>query len=277
MSLASPLIKNHPIMINASTLASTSLFAELVAQMRTDPRACIEAHNAAVAEFPRDRIAPLEFSGDRLELPLWSIGAATGSHRSKVFAADLAALPMQALAPRALLLTGLMRLAACELFIHGLGGERYDRITELWLGKWLGKSLAPTAMVTSTMRLRIPGSWPTEESIARATWTAHRSRHDPLILGDAARASAKQELLKRINAAPRKSRDRAELYRELHVLLDQSRREHQATIESFDTQAASVVARADEANIATDRTWAFPLYEADQLASLRDAIDRAFD
>ncbi|MBX3402422.1 MAG: hypothetical protein KF699_03320 [Phycisphaeraceae bacterium] len=265
------------VVIHATALARTTLFGELVERMQRDPAACIAAHNAAVREFPNERIAPL---GDG-ELPLWSIGAAMGSVRKRVFAGERASRPGtsaegEVLAPRALLLTGLMRLAGCDLFVHGLGGERYDRITERWLGAWLSRTLAPTVMATATVRLRVPGCWPSPEEIARAAWTAHRARHDPGAIGDEARAARKRELLESIGAAPPRSPERATLFDQLHDLLRESERANAAALAEMDARAAAKRARAGEAAIAADRTWAFPLYEPDQLAALQREIESRF-
>lgn len=266
-----------PVLVPATSLAKTTLFAHLVARMREDPRACAESHNAAVRAFPSERIAPLTVDGDTVELPLWTLEPAMGSPRRKVHASHLASLPIDSLAPRALLLTGILRLAGCELFIHGLGGERYDRITEVWLENWLGQRLAPTAMTTATMRLRVPGCWPSAQSIAHASWTAHHARHDPGLLGDAGRARRKSDLIEQIRQAPRKSRERLELYRSLHTLLRESHAEHGPTLSSLDRDAAAMQVRSSEAAIASDRTWAFPLFEPEQLAALRSSIHAHFD
>lgn len=261
------------VVIRATALARTTLFAELAERMRRDPAACAEAHNAAVQSFPRERIAPLAEG----ELPLWSIGPSIGSARRRVFAGDLASTGVAALAPRALLLTGLMRLAACDLFVHGLGGERYDRITERWLAAWLSVSLAPTTMATATVRLRIPGRLPTPEQIARAAWVAHRARHDPALLDDEARAARKRDLLARIAAAPPRSAERAALFDQLHDLLHESEHAHAAALAALDARAADLRARAGEAAIAADRAWPFPLYEPDQLVALAREVDSRFE
>ncbi len=273
IELARPVLSPARVQtFNAALLAETTLFRSLVVRMQSDPVACISARNAAVAQFPDAGIAPLADN----ELPLWSIAAAPGSPRVRVFAEDLASLPGESLAPRALLLTGLLRMAGCELFIHGIGGEKYDRITERWLHAWLGRSLAQTTMVTATLRLRIPGQWPTEDEIAHAAWEAHHARHDPAVLGDAARAQQKQEFLGQIQAAPPRSTERAALFAQMHNVLHESERLHADRLKRLDDAAAAMRARADEAAIATDRTWPFPLYEPDQLASLRDAIAAQF-
>lgn len=273
--LAQPLAPT-PFIVRATALARTSLLAELVSRMQHDPRACAEAHNAAVRAFPHERIAPLAIESGRIELPLWAIADVPGSPRRRVLAADLASIPTHSLAPRALLLTGLVRLAGCDLFIHGLGGERYDRITDLWLRTWLGRTLAPTTVVSATMRLPMQGCRPSPAVIAKSVWAWHHAEHDPAMLGDAARAARKQELLARIRSAPRNSRARLDLFAQLHELRRQAASDHPDAILRFQNDAAAMQSRAAEAAIADDRTWAFPLHEPERLAALRDAIHAQF-
>ena len=47
------------------------------------------------------------------------------------------AMPEGELMPRALLLTLLLRSFACDLFVHGLGGEIYDPAMEAWVAPWV--------------------------------------------------------------------------------------------------------------------------------------------
>ena len=68
---------------------------------------------------------------------MWSLSAG----RRDAVRVD-AAPAEEALAPRAFLMTAIARLACCDLFIHGTGGERYERVTEAWVARWLGLPLA---------------------------------------------------------------------------------------------------------------------------------------
>src|SRR5205823_2691827 len=154
---------------------------------------------AAVAWHPTVGIRPLlaDEVQDRWELPLWWLPP--GREREHVYAEDLGRIPIAELAPKALMMTGLMRLAGCDLFIHGLGAaglvepgrvvEGYDVITGEWLAAWLGPeaSIAPIVMVTASFLLPLlDRPLPTLHDSARATWLAHHARHDPIALRDPA-------------------------------------------------------------------------------------------
>lgn len=259
--------------IFVSKLAGARSFADLVQRMKDDAPACIAAHNAAAALVPEARLAPLA-SGPRFELPLWRLRP--GRARVRVYADDIAHIPPPEIAPRALLLTGFLRLFACDLFIHGAGGAVYDRITERWLRDWLGLSLAPTTMATATLVLPLRAEVPTLEAIDRAAWTAHHARHDPSLIGDHAAARRKSSLVALIRATREQGADALPHYRELQTLLAETRARHAGSLVELDSRAAALRAQRDQAHIASDRTWAFPLHDAPALDALANHIRGAF-
>jgi hypothetical protein len=285
--LLQPVIPNT-ITIGATGLSRTDLFADTIAHIRRDPARAVQTYNHAVAAHPGARIAPLNLDGDP-ELPLWHIPARQSAPRRRVLASTLASIPIHELAPRALLTTGILRSGACDLFVHGLGGagndgsSGYDAITTDWFRDWLGQPLAPTATVSATLRLNIESSGPrlTPEQIARARWTAHAARHHPQLLGDNAaeleRGQAVATLRRlRWKRDPDSKRIKLETYRGLHRTLEAVRARRATDLARFDTEAAAAAARRAEAEIIADRTWAWPLYQPDQIAALKSAIDAAF-
>lgn len=260
-------------------ISGTALFRRLVRRMREDVRGCVACYQRAVREFPNERVTALSES----ELPLWMIGAEAGSGRRKVSVEDLAGgdAVYERLAPRALLMTGLMRMAGCDLFVHGTGGgggvgghEGYDRITERWLGEWLGARLAPITVATATMHLRVEHAGPGLVEVRRRQWTAHRARHDPAILHDAAAAARKREFVGQIAGVRRAGGDAVPLYKQMHRFLDEVRIRHADELAMIERAAEDAAAHAGDAAIAADRTWAFPLYEQDQLAALAECVRR---
>lgn len=259
--------------IFASQLAGTESFADLVRRMADDAPACIAAHNAAAAMVPEARLAPLA-AAPRFELPLWRLRP--GRARVRVYADDIASIPPSELAPRALLLTGFLRLYACDLFIHGAGGAVYDRITERWLGDWLGRPLAPTTMATATLLLPLRADAPTLEAIDRAAWTAHHARHNPALIGDDGAAERKSSLVALIRSTREQGADPLPHYRELQTFLADTRAKHARALTELDSRAAALRSQRDQARIASDRTWAFPLHDASALDALANHIRGAF-
>src|SRR5690606_35198771 len=88
------------------------------------------------------------------------------------------------LMPRALSMTALVRMHACELFIHGTGGAAYDAITDEWIPAWLGVPVAPTGMATATMHLPLDRFAIDAGTVREAATLAHKARHDPAVLND---------------------------------------------------------------------------------------------
>jgi hypothetical protein len=290
MDLASPYLRAQPALIFASDLAAAPPFVALVERMKRDPEACIEAYNAAVRAHPDAGVRPLTANAvqDRFELPLWHLPASQPGVRHHVYAEDLDGIPASELAPKALLMTALVRLHACDLFIHGTGGagdeshEGYDRVMEDWLAKWLGaegmRNLAPAVLATATRTLPLSDDpIPSAGDLAGAVWRAHHARHVPLTLGDRETELRRRELVRLIAATPRRPRaQRLSLYRSLQRLLEEYRQRHASDLDRLRHTAESLKARLDEAPILADRTWPFPLYPDAVLRELRAQIESCF-
>lgn len=285
LPLLAPLSTRAVRTFHATAIARTELFGRFVAAMREDAARCVEAYNRAAARAPHAGVRALHVGAGsrRIELPLWSIKP--GSARRAVFVDDLATLDPATLAPRALAMTALLRLGACDLFIHGLGGGAYDTITDAWLREWLPgampelatHTLAPTGVVSATRFVAMPSSSPiaSPSALARAMWSAHHARHTPAMLDQPDVDARKRAAIARIASLPRRSAARAAAYRELHALLDEARTHGQAALEAWTTRAHAAAASRDVARVVYDRTWPFPLYDAATLLALRDQVQAA--
>ena len=269
-------VRGQPLL--ASSLARTDLFAELLDRMKVDPLRFVEVYNAAASRHPEAGISPLlaSIGADRYELPLWLMKP--GEARRRAYVEDLDLNPVESFSPRALMLTLAMRLGACDLFIHGTGGFVYDRITEDIARDWLGQELAPMALATATVTLPLlDREPPTEQDVAHAKWLAHHATHDPGLLGDDASARRKRELLGEIEGLPRRSRARAERFRELQDMLRDVRHTRIAALRRHQTDAAATESAHASLEVAKARDWAFPLYPKESLEELRRAIGAQFD
>ncbi len=279
---------HHPphTLIHASDIARTALFGELLERMRADPHRCHEAYNAGVAAAPGAGLAALarDAARNRIELPLWRLGA--DGVRARVWADEFKAGANGqggTLLPRALLLTGLMRLAGCDLFIHGTGGAGadggggYDRATEAWFGAWLGEALAPVATASATLLLPLLDRDPvTREEASAARSATHRARHAPGQLGEWGGQRAKHALAAQIAREVRRP-VRAALYRRLHALLAEVRSAHATRLRALQERAAERAARADADALAADRTWPFVLHAGTDLADLAARVRSALE
>jgi hypothetical protein len=262
----------------ASDLARTDAWADLVGRMGADPAACVGAYNAPAASLGADHIRVLQTDAarNRWELPMWSIDGAGA--RTRVWSDSPSMREPASMMPRALAMTALVRLVGCELFIHGLGGWDYDTVTDRWIADWLGRPLAPTGLATASLRLALGGSAPDERDAHAAAAHAHRSRHDPLALGDAQGRAHKDALVARIVADRAAGRSGREGYLALHSFLDGYRLAHAAEIADAGARAASVRDGYRRSRRAiTARNWPFPFYEDAALAALARTVASAVE
>ncbi|MCL4740680.1 MAG: hypothetical protein KJZ54_00595 [Phycisphaerales bacterium] len=274
--------ENPPRAIFATDLAATDAFAELIDAIKADPAACARTYNEAAVHRPDAGVRALERVGGRVELPLWRLSRARP--RRPVFSDELADADPRTLAPRGLLMTGLVRRRLCDLFIHGTGGgatasrEGYDRVTEAWFAAWLGETrLAPAVLATATQRLPLgEHERPTRADAAAARARAHRARHDPTLVGDEATARAKQAILDRVRATKDAGGDAAPHFAEMQSLLERYRAERADDLRRLDDEADRLAELAALPDAADDRTWPFVLHDPGVLADLRRAIDARF-
>jgi hypothetical protein len=167
------------------------------------------AYNAELAAYRRRHrtrsaaqpLPDLARDGDLLEIPFWHLTAQGRStlwvrpgRRPELFAGGvlLARLPADPgdaassltghgahFAPKALALTLFHRLLVGDLFLHGLGGARYDEVTDGLLTAFYGVPAPP--FVVASMTLALPLSVPTasDEEIEQAERRLARLRHNP--------------------------------------------------------------------------------------------------
>lgn len=272
--LMADLIKPRPVLF-ATQLNATTSFANLVAKMQDDPAGCVNAYNTAAAAHTDSGIRPLECTQSRVELPLWKI---VDNRRMPVFASDLETTSIETLLPRALFMTGILRRGACELFIHGTGGEAYDTVTEQWFNQWLGQPLAAaTAAVSATQLLELETDRPpTAAELNESKQLARKARHDPNLIGDTQTAQAKRQLVEQIAQKKEAGENSASLFAQMQQLLSDYRKNNEPAFARLDRQAAHLELLASEADLLNDRTWPFALYASSAMAQLKQEFTSHF-
>lgn len=273
----------RPIVIPATALARTDLFSSIVQRMTADPDRCIHAYNNATRIAPKAKMRPLDIASQ--ELPIWSIDAKQG--RVPVHAADLSPgtsrTPMQ-LAPRALLMTQMLRIAGCEAFIHGLGGGEYEHIGDAWFSQWKqyfndpNPWIVTSATVTpiSASFVQTNGLHVSPASISNALTLPHRAANNPALLGNDTLQMQKQELVKKINAAKHQGSqaERAAMFRELREIVQSAAASAEAQQQLAHTADNAAQARAKQRSVelAHNRTFPFFVYSRDTLRELHSLI-----
>lgn len=255
-----------PTLVRSSELSQTSAFEELASRFRSRPDEMRDAYNRAVESHPA---AGMNTLGEG-ETPFWRHTPSGARLPAREDHLD------QDLQPRALVTTGVARAALCDLFIHGTGGRGYEPINDDWLPNTMGWQLVPFVTATATLRLRFEGDAVTHGQAEEARWRAHHARHHPGLLGDADRQAERDRIVRSIEELPTGDPGRAELFAELHRVLDQHQLEKGTQLAALGAEADELAERAGEQSLREDRTWPAALHEPADLAKLRDSIASAF-
>jgi hypothetical protein len=212
-----------------TSLARSRAFAVFASDMAIDAERFASVYNGALASHRertgvRNAAQPfpdLGAEGGRIELPLWvldrgrrTVWVRTGAEPA-LFAGDallceLGADPCGAadhllasgvaLAPKALALTLFTRMFVSDLFIHGVGGGRYDQVTDEVARRYFGVAAPPYVVASLTMYLPLGAQVVGEDELAEVSTALNRLAQNPdQMLGevefDSAEEAARAESL----------------------------------------------------------------------------------
>jgi hypothetical protein len=190
-----------------TTMSGTRAFATFVAHVARDAESFRSAYNGALADFrertgTRSAAQPfpdLGATGELVELPLWvldagrrTVWARTGDSPALVVDGEVVCeLPDEAsapdrvfasglhLAPKALALTMFTRLLVADLFIHGVGGGRYDQVTDDVFRRYLGIEPIPAVVASMTVYLPLGARVVRDEEVEALAMALNRLQHNP--------------------------------------------------------------------------------------------------
>lgn len=283
------------------------VWRRFVAHFIANARRLAEAYNAALAEYrelrgvrgTRHPIPDLEIGGERVETPLWALG--DGGLRERLFAwergsaielfagehrvgvcerGDAVLTPGWRIRPRALTLTTFLRLFACDVFVHGLGGAKYDQIADGLMRRWFGIEPPGYACATATLRLRLPRRTASVEQLGAVRRTIRDRQFNPqrfisgatgrVAMAIEARAGAIEES-ERLRETARGEHGRRRvvsvLIRELNRTL-----ERQLPDGPGETEIEAMRAEIAQNRIADDREWFVGLHQTRRLADLCEKL-----
>ncbi|MBC7783714.1 MAG: hypothetical protein H7144_07725 [Burkholderiales bacterium] len=264
------------------------------------------AYNTALAEYrqregissPSRPMPDLRIETDRIELPfwtddlqsqdraravavrvgaVWALDAGDGGeplHFDPAQDAYAAAAALRAfllahqirLSPRALTLTMFFRLLLVDQFVHGIGGARYDQVTDRILADYF--RLAPPAFSVTTGTLFFPGgAGPSDVCVPCIVSEGHRLRHNVL--------ESKTQYLTSITSAPRKSMQRRQHYLAMHRDLTQAAGVSQR-ISEWRQRLAATIERQERELVLADRELFYGLQTRERLTAMIDRYRIAF-
>lgn len=289
-----------------SMLAGTSAFRHFAFATLSDARRFAEVYNACLAGY-RERYGirtaaqpfpDLAVGDRRVEAPFWFVAGGrrwplvvdvdgrrliTGDRDVGVLPGDpengdFAQAPLR---PRALTLTAFARLVVCDLFIHGIGGGHYDRVTDAVIREFFG--LAPPLYATATATLFLPfaagGRLDAERERLLRLLLDLQHNPDRFLAAEGAHQALIQEkwelirTLDRTGALTRRQRRAAtQRIRELNQLLQVAVAERiaaaQESLQRLDRQQA-------DAEVTAYRGYPFLLHRLEEVEALVDALAAA--
>ena len=271
-------------------LAATRAFGRFVSHLAANALDFAHAYNTELSAFraatqTRSAAQPfpdLAIRSGLVELPFWVLDER--ARRTLWVSSDSGALLVPApametfealpegaqLAPKALALTMYARLFLADMFVHGVGGGRYDRVTDGVISRFFNLEAPPFAVASMTVYLPLGGHVVGVEEIAEARHRINRLEHNPDAMlpevefdsaaerdSALALAAEKGALVAAIRSPEADKKAVGARIRQVNAalaaLLEPLARQLQAELESLEGQAAS-------AEVFTDRTYPFCLW-----------------
>jgi len=288
--------------------ARSEPFARFLVDMALDAERFCSAYNTELEHYralTKTRSAAQPFpnlgaDAHSRELPLWHVGS---QHRDSVWAEEgsggavrlvaggrtIVELPREPdravealrssgalIAPKALALTLYVRMFTCDLFIHGTGGGRYDRVTDGVIRRYFGVEPPAFVVATATMHLPHSAELVREEDVSAAKERLNRLEHNPdVLLGEvefssegereaALELAAEKKAL--VTAIGQPDADRKaigirirEVNTELAGALEPLKRQYQAELSALEEGLTA-------SDVLTDRTYPFCFWDPAMIA-----------
>lgn len=281
MQCASRWVNPPCAIVQSRSLLMCDAAQSILQKIFAAPEQCAAVFNAALKLDPRSA-RPLRENGSRSEVPVWGVRADGCRERIDALEARRRCESGMPLLPRAFLASGLMRLT-CDLFFHGTGGVRYERVGDRWWRDFLdielpefGSATATVVPFASDLGIHFDTNALQQPSWRQAWWDPTRLDRDneesPAMI-----EPNRVALLQEIQDAPRKSTQRRAAYRALCDHINALRKIKSAeltSLENGEKQSKSIRAQIALAN---DRTWPFVLMREATIDSMANSIRNHFD
>ena len=180
----------HNLELPVGRLAETDGFRAFFAHIVDNAERFVEVYNAALdrhrAEHgitnPVDPVPNLRRHGRGLEVPFWAWRA--GEPRGPILVepgGGAGRLHEEGLKirPRALAMTMFFRLLCCDLFIHGMGGARYEPVNDAIIREFFGVEPPAYGTASATLRVRPRTAPPRAGDVAELRQRLRRMRATP--------------------------------------------------------------------------------------------------
>jgi len=222
------------------------------------------------------------FSDGQEELGVMDLGAERSSQK---VIDDLQRIFTQqniSLRPRALTLTIFTRLFFADYFIHGIGGARYERVTDRFIRKFYGCDPPAFACASATVRLPFESGKTVEVIDQKLRVNRRRYRdlsYNPqrFISTDHSGPvhewmSRREDLIgesDRLRQTQAGSGRRSEVFREIRQMNSLLAQENVEAAKQVERQRTRLLTELNDAQVMADREYFFGLFEPEKLGVLR--------
>jgi hypothetical protein len=244
-----------------SRLSQTEAFAHFARHILGDLPRFRDVYNAAIRAYreangvrSENHPAPELRPG---EAPFWVRTA--GCRRERATPAS----DVHSLRPRALTLTLFARVCLGDFFIHGVGGGKYDEVTDAIIRDYFGLEPPAYQILSATLRLPLPAFPSTPDDVTRAERRARDLRWNPqrhLPPGTATELRERKAALAANEPPYPDHAARKAWFRELQRVTEQLRSLVAGRIPEAEAELAKVRAEVNANAILKRRDYAWVLY-----------------
>lgn len=206
-------------------------------------------------------------------LRLWAGGDAA----AEVAGEDAEGLAGLDLRPKALALTAFSRLCVVDLFVHGVGGGRYDRVTDAVIADFFDLTPPRYAVVTATLHLPLGEFDPSDERAA-VMRRLQELRHNPERLLTAPTPQQQQlveekwAFIRRLEDAALTRRERREATHRIREINDALGGTLDAERKTLEHRLAALVEISRASEAATHREYPFCFFPIETVEGLVDKM-----
>lgn len=190
------------------------------------------------------------------------------------------------LRPRALTLTLSARLLLADLFVHGIGGAKYDRMTDALIHDYYGLEAPPFACVTATLRMNLDGPTVSVSDVQRKRtrmrdfhWNPQRqlpaSRLDESLVALRQQAVDLSGRLRR--EAPYDRHARRAVFESIRAISGQLRSLAPGFAEALESEWEQARAHRVSREIAQNREYFYGLHDSSRLQAMMDTLPASGD
>jgi hypothetical protein len=178
------------------------------------------------------------------------------------------------------------RLLACDLFIHGIGGAKYDQIADAVVRRFFGVRPPGYAVVSATCRLPLPRFDVTEADRAAAIHAIRDLHYNPQRhLGNSESANSPEataaldrkkdalaEGLRLRERSPERHGERRAAFAKIREANETLLATMPGNVEAARRRLAEVEAGLEDSLVTNSREWFFALYPTEQLRRLAEGV-----